>query len=85
MLRPIVKSCGIKVSAIGPHECVNLRIDPHLSEQFNIAKRPIQFTCQDGLEINLIYQTVIKCHTQLIWPDDLKGRNAVDLVFHAVT
>lgn len=61
---------------------MDLRIERYLAEQFNISQRPIQFTGQDRLKIDLIHKSVIKFNPQYVGTDDINRRYAIDFVSH---
>src|SRR6185369_7690700 len=81
-VRPVVKSSGFKVASVWPDQRMNLRINSNLVEEFQIAQRPEQFTCQYRLKINDLFRFVIKSDPESVGRKNSERLNAIDAVLH---
>lgn len=66
VVRPIMQDRGIKVGAIGPNQRVHLSINADLVEQPHISEGRIQFTGQDGFEIDGLGRGVFEVNPQSV-------------------
>ena len=79
-LRPVVKSRGVEIRSVRPHQRACLRIERNLVEQTRIAQRAVQFAPQDWLEIDDPFRSVVKYDAQGVRSDDPEFRDAAHQV-----
>jgi hypothetical protein len=85
VLGPIVQNGGIKVGAIFPNECPELGIEMNGAKHSRIAKRPVKFTPQDGLEIDQAFRGVIESNPQAVIIDELERDHMMKRMRHGIS
>ncbi len=75
----------IKIGTIGPHERVNLGIEPHLPRHGLIPEWSIERTGEDGLEVDLPNHAIAECDSEAIWADNLKVCDSMQRVDDATS
>ena len=80
-----MKGSRIKIGAVWPHQCVDLRIQPNLAEEIRITERAIQRSGQDRPEIDFMYQAITECDSQAMRTHNLEIGDAMKSVNHVGT
>jgi len=79
---PFAQCSRIEIRSVGPHQCLNLGINPHLVEQFEIAQRAVQFARKNRPEIDGLLRVVVKTNTKRVRRDDVEGPDSINWMTH---
>src|ERR1017187_6422706 len=77
-----VQRSWIEIRPVRPHQCLDLRIDPHLIEQLQIAQRPIQLAGKNRPKIDRLFGAVLKTNTERVRTNNLEVPDAMNRMTH---
>jgi len=83
MIRPIVQSRGVKISARRPDERVNLPVELYLGELLRIPQWAKKFSLEHKFKVNCPSQPVFERDRQHIGSDLFEALDTVNWMFHA--
>ncbi len=84
MVGPIVKRGRIKVSTIGPDECMHLGIDTHLIKEHFIHQRSEQSARKNGTKIDYLSRFIVETDFDPMFPNDIKFNDFIDRMTHSI-
>ena len=73
-----MKSRGIKICPVRPHESMDLRVYSHLAEQVRVLKRAVHFADEHRCEVDDLLGAVGKFHSQRMRTDALKRAHPME-------
>src|SRR5262249_10915288 len=79
---PVVQDRRLEVSAVGPNQRVDFRIERYLVEDRESTQRPIQLSRQHRQEVYRAIRSVSEANSKHIVADDLKSGYPMNCVLH---
>ena len=84
MVGPIVKRGWIKVSTIGPDECMDLGINTHLIKEHFIHQRSQQLALENWTKIDFLCRFIVESDIDPMRPNNLKFNDFIDRMTHSI-
>jgi len=77
-----MKRSGIKISAVGPNQRMNLTIQRHLFKNVQVVQRAKKLAHENGAEIDLPAYAIVKSNIQRIGRNNSERRHFANSVRH---
>src|SRR5258706_4393406 len=75
----------MEVRTVGPHQCLALRINANLLEQFQVAEGAVQFAGQNRSKVDRLFGAIVKADLESVCGNDLERANSINRGTHRTT
>lgn len=75
----------IKVRSVGPHQRLNLTINPDPIEQLQVAQRAVQFACKNRSKVDRLFRGIVKTNAERVSGNDFERANSINRMTHETT
>lgn len=82
MDRPVMQGGRIEVRSAGPHQRLDLTINPNLLEQLQVAQGGVQFARKNRSKVDGLFRGIVKTNTERVSRNDFERANSINRMTH---